>query len=670
MHRSTVLPFLIVSLFSAVSPAADGGDLQRFHPAPTPWSGLGAGAAETLEPHTWAAGLTLNFARNPLVMWDDGARIWSTVGQNLTAHVTGSYGVFGWLTLEAALPVVAYQTGDEPGFSLAGQAVGDLRLAPRFRLLTQWKHGVALAVAPTITIPLGGASALAGDPSITVFPELSLSVRSGGVTFASQLAVRLRRNISVLDRTVLGPEATLRAAVAFPIGDDVEGVLDLNGGVAFATSDDGPLGNPLEFLAGARIHATPEMTATFGVGTALLSAPGTPDVRIVAGITYGTVGKPPGINACTKAGANGPEELRALGRDADGDGLDDICDLCPAEAETTNGYQDADGCAESDPDGDQIYDPLDECPTVPGIAPTGCPDTDGDGLLDRVDECHLEKGPAPTGCPDRDGDGILDKNDKCPAEPGQLPTGCPDRDGDGILDKDDRCPADPEDKDGFQDEDGCPEPDNDGDGLADVADKCPLEAEDKDGFEDEDGCPDPDNDSDGVLDAKDKCPNEKETINGFQDEDGCPDKGRTLVVVHKEKIEILDRVYFATNKDVIEKRSFGLLKQVALTIIAHPEIAKIRVEGHTDDVGGRVKNIDLSQRRAESVVKFLVKEGVAKDRLTPQGFAFDRPLVPNDSEKNRATNRRVEFMIVSDEPAPAPVSAPAPELPELPPLVP
>jgi outer membrane protein OmpA-like peptidoglycan-associated protein len=99
----------------------------------------------------------------------------------------------------------------------------------------------------------------------------------------------------------------------------------------------------------------------------------------------------------------------------------------------------------------------------------------------------------------------------------------PDADRDGIPDDDDRCPFDPEDKDGFEDKDGCPDPDNDKDGILDAADKCPDDPEDFDKFEDGDGCPDPDNDKDRILDINDKCPDKPETYNGFEDEDGCPD---------------------------------------------------------------------------------------------------------------------------------------------------
>jgi OOP family OmpA-OmpF porin len=134
---------------------------------------------------------------------------------------------------------------------------------------------------------------------------------------------------------------------------------------------------------------------------------------------------------------------------------------------------------------------------------------------------------------DRDGDGIKDDVDKCPSEAEDRDSfededGCPDPDNDrdGIPDEDDECPNKAEDFDGWQDEDGCPEGndfDRDGDGIKDNDDKCPDDPEDKDGFEDEDGCPDPDNDDDGILDEDDLCINEAEDFDKFEDEDGCPD---------------------------------------------------------------------------------------------------------------------------------------------------
>jgi len=135
----------------------------------------------------------------------------------------------------------------------------------------------------------------------------------------------------------------------------------------------------------------------------------------------------------------------------------------------------------------------------------------------------------PTGV-DSDGDGVDDKTDACISEPedkdGYLDEdGCPDydNDGDGIGDQKDKCPDQAEDPDGFQDEDGCPDRDNDGDGVQDGYDSCPNEPEDMDGDRDQDGCPDNDRDRDGVEDSKDKCPDEPEDTDGYGDEDGCPE---------------------------------------------------------------------------------------------------------------------------------------------------
>ena len=97
-----------------------------------------------------------------------------------------------------------------------------------------------------------------------------------------------------------------------------------------------------------------------------------------------------------------------------------------------------------------------------------------------------------------------------------------DTDGDGIENARDKCPLVPEDRDGYQDEDGCPDDDNDGDRRPDAEDKCPNIAEDIDGFEDDDGCPDLDNDKDGIPDLVDKCPNDPEDGKGPLPKDGCP----------------------------------------------------------------------------------------------------------------------------------------------------
>jgi OmpA-OmpF porin, OOP family len=258
------------------------------------------------------------------------------------------------------------------------------------------------------------------------------------------------------------------------------------------------------------------------------------------------------------------------------------------------------------------------------------------------EKCLDQPGPG-----DIDGDGILDNVDRCPKVPEDKDSfedddGCPepDNDQDGIADKIDNCPIDPEDRDNFEDDDGCPDPDNDKDQIADKIDACPNDPEDKDAFEDDDGCPDTDNDKDGFLDKDDKCPNEPGVA-----PDGCPKK-YNLVVVTEKKIELKQTVFFDTNKATIKAVSFALLTEVAQAMKDNPTL-KVDVEGHTDSVGNDNFNLKLSQRRAESVKKFLVGKGVAADRMVPKGYGENVPIADNRTADGRSQNRRVEFVITS-----------------------
>jgi uncharacterized protein (TIGR03382 family) len=254
---------------------------------------------------------------------------------------------------------------------------------------------------------------------------------------------------------------------------------------------------------------------------------------------------------------------------------------------------------------------------------------------------------------DSDGDGLVDPKDRCPHEPEDKDgfedqDGCvdPDNDKDGVRDTQDSCISEPEDTDDFDDADGCPDPDNDKDNVLDPDDVCPIDPEDLDGFEDQDGCVDPDNDKDGLLDANDRCPNEPEDVDGFEDEDGCPEPGGGLVKITCAKIEIGEAVYFDVGKDSIQSRSFDLLDQVASVLNSAKQILRVRVAGHTDDRGNDKKNLELSRRRASSVLRYLTSHGVDAARLGSEGYGESEPITSNKTADGRAQNRRVEFQIL------------------------
>jgi len=253
---------------------------------------------------------------------------------------------------------------------------------------------------------------------------------------------------------------------------------------------------------------------------------------------------------------------------------------------------------------------------------------------------------------DQDGDGIPDDKDACPMEPEdkdgyQDEDGCPDpdNDGDGIVDASDKCPGEAEDRDGFQDEDGCPDPDNDGDGIPDVSDKCPNEPEDVDGYQDEDGCRDDDNDGDGIPDTLDRCPNEPETYNGYEDEDGCPDQLPEEAAPKAGVPMKVGNIEFKPGTAVIEKKSLPLLDRLAADLKKWASL-RLRIEAHTNDRGKPDKLLKLSKDRAEAVRQYLIGKGIEPARLIAEGYGSRRPIQSNATAAGRAANERIEFIPV------------------------
>lgn len=230
-------------------------------------------------------------------------------------------------------------------------------------------------------------------------------------------------------------------------------------------------------------------------------------------------------------------------------------------------------------------------------------DTDGDGILDRDDVCVKVPGQASAkGCPDADGDTLADATDRCPKVAGPVALkGCPDVDGDTIVDIDDRCPK----KAGAVAHKGCP--DVDADSIADIDDRCP------------------------------KIPGEP----AYQ---GCPPPP-PIDIVEKFSGRI-DGIQFEYNKAVITAASFATLDAAAKLLGQYTQI-RVLIEGHTSAEGSADVNMDLSTRRAKSVVDYLIGQGLDPDRLEFKGYGFDKPVVPDaKSNADRAKNRRIEFRIL------------------------
>ena len=148
----------------------------------------------------------------------------------------------------------------------------------------------------------------------------------------------------------------------------------------------------------------------------------------------------------------------------------------------------------------------------------------------------------------------------------------------------------------------------------------------------------PDRDKDGVPDTVDRCP----SVAGPMDSWGCPEYKN--IVVKRDKLELKEKLYFAWSQATLEEASFPVLDEVVQALKDNPDF-RVQIEGHTDSSGADDHNQALSEKRAETVLDYLVVHGIAKERLASKGFSSSVPLDTNDTVEGRENNRRVEFVV-------------------------
>jgi outer membrane protein OmpA-like peptidoglycan-associated protein len=235
-------------------------------------------------------------------------------------------------------------------------------------------------------------------------------------------------------------------------------------------------------------------------------------------------------------------------------------------------------------------------------------DDDADGVLNAVDDCMQVS-------EDRD---RFEDDDGCPDD---------DNDGDAVPDVDDECPNEAEDRDRYEDSDGCPDTghlsldeaadakrDRDWDGIRNAVDRCPAEPEDRDDFEDHDGCPDLDNDKDGLNDIADLCPDRFEDQTTSSDKDGCPDEGpaNKLATLGEDEIALSAPIDFVRNRAALDRTFNPVLHQVVSIMVKHQEL-EIQIE--VAPTGKSVPLTRLASRRARTIADYLVTRGIEARRI-------------------------------------------------------
>jgi len=416
--------------------AAEPFEAELFEPLPSQGiNHLQVGASRVLAHLRPSFGLLLHYEVDPYSLSNDaGDIVVRLIESRVTTEVWAALGLFDILEIGLVMPVILAQSGEDLSVvgltgSVDGAALRDLRIVPKLQIFRF--NGFGIGLLGQIFVPTGDPSQFASDGGIRGQVRLVADYEdAGGFALALDGGLDFRPRRATL--THISDDAVrLGLAVRVPLGVDWLRVLATGNALIPLVADRDPDNLSADAVNGpdAAVEADlalegrfGDFVATVGVGHGFTDGIGAPELRV-----FGLFGYTP------EAG------------DRDGDGILDGDDQCPDEPEDFDGYQDDDGCPETDNDKDGILDVNDKCPNEP---------EDFDGFQDE------------DGCPD------------------------PDNDKDGILDVNDKCPNVPEDFDGLGDEDGCPEDDFDGDGIIDKTDKCPRVPENMNGYQDEDGCPD------------------------------------------------------------------------------------------------------------------------------------------------------------------------------------
>ena len=436
-RRRMSLAVALILLMPALAFAQSRGfTINRYEPTP-------AGEWSFMVDHPWyastrllAAGLTLNYAHDPLVYGlaspsgDDVDAFRHVIEHQLLVHADFALSFADRVTVSASLPAVIVEEGDAADGTgpLAGAALGDPRLGAMVRLYNHPdRDAFSVSAGALVWIPLDQGKNV-GDTSVRFMPKVVLAGFKHHIWWSVTGAFQYRPEAVIGDRdpypgNTVGSEVSLGAAVyyadldkRFAVGPEATVASVLNDGHFFEQRF-----TSVEALLGGHYNVARLVNLGAAVGTGIAREPGTPDLRVLLRIAFAPMPE-----------KKAPPPPPPPPSDRDQDGVIDGDDQCPDEPRGERPDPDKVGCPERDTDGDGFFDRVDQCVDVPpGPHPhkdrAGCPDldTDGDAVFDSFDVCPSEhKGRQPDaerdGCPlpDRDLDQIVDPVDACPDQPG------------------------------------------------------------------------------------------------------------------------------------------------------------------------------------------------------------------------------------------------------------
>ena len=449
------LAALSPSVASAQEVQTRAVDLQTFEPAPPGDRFFGVPSPYAAGDLTFHSAVTLDYAREPLTLvrsvGGDTEDLGTVVSDQLFLHLGATLSLGNRIALSASMPFALLSRGDAVAagdFAFQApreQALGDLRLGVRIRLLGEYYEPLQLGIGGYFWVPTGSEGSYVSDGAFRGQPQLLLGGRADRFIWSSMAGPSFTTSTTRFGNLELGHRFHWGAGVGVLLAErrTVQLGVETAGGLDLENADLQTLNS--EILAGVkwRLPHAEFIEVGLAAGPGVATGIGTPVFRSAFQLAYTPTIK--------------EEHVR---KDSDSDGIWDDADACPTVPGVPNDDPKKNGCPELDRDHDGILDGADACPTEAGVpsadpSKNGCPirDTDEDGILDDVDACPTEPGPASTipsknGCPvhDKDGDGVADDEDACVDIPGVMTAdpktnGCPsDTDGDGFRDDVDACP--------------------------------------------------------------------------------------------------------------------------------------------------------------------------------------------------------------------------------------
>lgn len=536
-----------------------------------------------------------NYVNDPLVyQFTDGTeeRLLSDL---LQADLIGAVSI-SRLRLGLDVPLMLV-TG---GSAATGGGLGDLALDLKGVAIEPGDEGPGLAFSGRFTLPTATTDTPVGSPGVGWELAAIGTQQFGSTLLAVNLGTRGQPQ-TVLENVEWNDQFFWRVGVGQELST-VSGLsADLVGATSYSARLGNPAGSPMEVLFGGWSRVSDDFVFRAGAGTGLTRGIGSPDLRLVAALSF----EPP------------------TERDNDLDGIVNKDDACPDQPEDKDGWQDADGCPNpstrvhitvQDTRGDYVYDVTTVVQTETGSQDGGADfEVDlhpGDYGISAAAE-RYEELQASISVPLQDSTYAVILT----MEPlfGWLKVRVVDPEGrlipGALVSVDNSQPKSLASGEG--------ELTADPGTQTVVARANGYKAQKVEAT---------------ILKAK-----ETELEVTLQ-----PAKAR----ITKEKIEILEKVYFNFNKASIKPESFQLLDDVAEILRDNPDIRKIRIEGHTDSRGSDSYNKKLSDRRAKSVRQYLIDAGIDPDRMDAEGYGEERPVDPAQNETAWELNRRVEFVIV------------------------